>query len=206
MMSIIEKYFPHLSNAQFAALQQLPELYSYWNERINVISRKDIENLGERHILHSLSISRLVHFKKGSQILDIGTGGGFPGIPLAIMFPEVHFHLIDGIGKKIHVVNEIASALKLENLTAQQIRAEELKKKYDFIVSRAVTALEPFYQYSKPRISGISHNSIPNGILYLKGGNVEEELMFPHQHHSIYRLSDWFEEEFFDSKLLIHLF
>ncbi len=204
-MEIILKYFPDLSTEQIGKFEQLGGLYAEWNEKINVISRKDISELYERHVLHSLAIAKLISFKTGSSILDVGTGGGFPGIPLAILFPEVQFFLVDSIGKKIKVVTEISQTIGLTNLTAQQIRAEELNQKFDFIVSRAVTALPKFVDWTRKSISTKQINAMPNGILYLKGGDIEEEIKPFRNKISIQNLSDYFNEPFFETKKLIYL-
>lgn len=204
-MNTIEKYFPELTDTQKAQFGQLPELYRFWNEQINVISRQDLDNLFERHVLHSLGIAKIVSFKSGTEILDVGTGGGFPGIPLAIMFPEAQFHLIDGIGKKIKVVNEIATALGLENVKAEQIRAEQLKSDYEFIVSRAVTQLPVFFNWVKGKISSNSFHNLKNGLLCLKGGDLSEELIAFGRKTKTYHLSDYFEEEFFETKKVIYV-
>lgn len=203
---IIRKYFPDITSAQEEQFDQLPELYALWNSRINVISRKDIENLMKRHILHSLAIAKYILFTKNTRILDVGTGGGFPGIPLAIFFPDCHFHLVDGIAKKILVVKEVSTALKLTNVLAEQKRAEEIPLRYDFIVSRAVSGLQEFYNLTHKKLSTKWTNSKPNGILYLKGGEIEKELDFPHSKHHIYPLSKWYEEAFFETKQLVHLY
>ena len=173
---IILKYFPNLTEKQIAQFSQLFDLYSYWNAQINVISRKDIEELYERHVLHSLGIAKVCTFKAGESVLDVGTGGGFPGIPLAILFPETQFHLVDSIGKKIKVVKEVASALGLENLQADHLRAEQIKSKFNFVISRAVTRLGEFYPWIQGKFKKDAINAIPNGILYLKGGDLEEEI------------------------------
>jgi 16S rRNA (guanine527-N7)-methyltransferase len=185
---LIEKYFPQLTEKQKAQFAQLGELYREWNEKINVVSRQDIENIYEKHILHSLGIAKVVNFKDFSEILDVGTGGGFPGIPLAIMFPHCQFHLIDSIGKKIKVVTEVANALGLENVRAEQIRAEQVDGEYDFIVSRAVTRITPFYGWVKGKVNINCYNKLKNGILYLKGGDLGEELkeLGKRQEHSNY--------------------
>lgn len=204
-MEIITKYFTGLSDRQLDQLGQLGTLYEEWNSKINVISRKDIEQLYERHILHSLAIAKIIQFKPETTVLDVGTGGGFPGIPLAILFPETSFKLIDSIGKKIKVVTEVASALELNNVDAEHIRVEEVKQKYDFVVSRAVTAFPNFVSMVRNKVSGISNNSLPNGILYLKGGDFEEEIRTFGQSATVYNLQDFFSEEFFETKRLIHL-
>ncbi len=171
-MGIISKYFPDLSEQQARQFAMLESLYREWNARINVISRKDIDHLAERHILHSLGIAKFIRFSPGTKILDVGTGGGFPGIPLAIFFPDVHFHLVDSIGKKIKVVKAISDELNLTNVTSEQTRVEIMKTKFDFIISRAVTQLPEFYHWVKHLISKNSENIMPNGILYLKGGDI----------------------------------
>ncbi len=204
-MQIITKYFPKLSEQQKARFEQLEPLYAEWNAQINVISRKDFEGFYERHVLHSLAIARLISFTPGSKVLDVGTGGGFPGIPLAILFPEVQFHLVDSIGKKIKVVNAVIESLGLQNATAQQIRAEELKDKYDFVVSRAVTRLPEFVPWVRNKISDKKINPMPNGILYLKGGDITEETKPFKKIVFVKKLSDYFEEEFFETKKVVHL-
>ena len=175
-MDIVEKYFTGLSERQSEQFQQLEGLYREWNEKINVISRKDIDALNVHHVLHSLAIAKVISFKAGTKVLDVGTGGGFPGIPLAIMFPEVDFFLVDSIGKKIKVVEGIAGALGLKNVMARQLRVETMKEKFDFIVSRAVTAFPAFVALTRKRIRESSFNDLSNGILYLKGGDFEEEI------------------------------
>ncbi|NNK69387.1 MAG: 16S rRNA (guanine(527)-N(7))-methyltransferase RsmG [Flavobacteriaceae bacterium] len=203
-MEIIKKYFPDLTEVQESRFEQLRPLYEYWNSRINVVSRKDIAQLYERHVLHALGIAKVIQFKPGSNILDVGTGGGFPGIPLAILFPECNFHLIDSIQKKIKVVNAISESLELENVTASQLRAQDVQGNYDFIISRAVTAMPRFAGWVQGKISKSGFNDKPNGILYLKGGDLEEELK-EFKHVEIYPLSDYFEEEFFDTKKVVYL-
>lgn len=202
---IILKYFPDLSEKQISQFSQLFDLYSYWNAQINVISRKDIEELYERHVLHSLGIAKVCTFKKGESVLDVGTGGGFPGIPLAILFPDTQFYLVDSIGKKIKVVNEVASALGLENLKAEHLRAEQIKDKFNFVVSRAVTRLGEFYPWIQGKFKKESINAIPNGILYLKGGDLAEEIKESKLKAELYPLSDFFEEDFFETKYVVYV-
>ena len=204
-MQIIKKYFPDLSQYQIKQFEQLQNLYREWNSKINVISRKDIENLYEKHILHSLGIAKIIKFKKGTKILDVGTGGGFPGIPLAIIFPDSKFTLIDSIGKKIKVVNAIADELKLSNVKTMQIRAENINDKFDFIVSRAVTSLPVFYNWVNKKIMKKSFNDIDNGILYLKGGDIDKELKILKKQYSIYELNKYFTEDFFSTKKIIYI-
>jgi len=204
-MEILTKYFPDLTDQQLDQFGRLGSLYEEWNSQINVISRKDIEQLYERHVLHSLAIAKIIRFKPGTTILDVGTGGGFPGIPLAILFPETSFLLIDSIGKKIKVVSEVALALNLVNVTAQQIRVEEVTQKFDFVVSRAVTAFPRFVSMVRTKIANQSNNDLPNGILYLKGGDFEEEIEPFRKQIQIYELQSFFQEEFFETKRLIHM-
>lgn len=203
---LIEKYFPALSQEQMSGFEELIPLYTYWNERINVISRKDIENLEIHHILHSLAIARFISFKPGAQILDVGTGGGFPGIPLAIMFPETQFHLVDSIGKKIKVVNEICQVLQLKNVSSAHSRAEDIKEKYDFVVSRAVTTLPQISSWIKGKFKPLNNHAIPNGMIYLKGGDIEEEIKeLKHFNHQIVPITDYFSETFFETKKVVYL-
>lgn len=204
-MDIILKYFPDLTEKQKGEFAQLLDLYTLWNSQINVISRKDVDALYEKHVLHSLGIAKVYQFAPNSKVLDVGTGGGFPGIPLAIMFPEVQFHLVDSIGKKIKVVNEVAEALGLKNLTAQHERAENVKGKYDFIVSRAVTRMKPFISWIHQKFETRSINTLDNGILYLKGGDLEEELNEAKRPYQEHLLADYFEEEFFETKKVIYV-
>ncbi|TLU98206.1 16S rRNA (guanine(527)-N(7))-methyltransferase RsmG [Dyadobacter luticola] len=204
-MELIKRYFLDLTENQLAKFGEMGELYQFWNARVNVISRQDIDTLYERHILHSLGIAKVQTFKAGTNILDVGTGGGFPGIPLAIMFPEAQFHLVDSIGKKIRVVQEIAVALKLDNVRAEQIRAEKLEDSYEFVVSRAVTRMAPFVGWVKKNISRNSFHDLRNGILYLKGGDLSEELSELNQKSRIYELSDYFDEEFFETKKVVYV-
>lgn len=203
-MELILKYFPNLSQNQIQQFNMLKDLYVDWNSKINVISRKDIEELYVRHVLHSLGIVKVLEFKKGTKIMDVGTGGGFPGIPLAIMYPDVDFYLIDVIAKKIKVVNEVAKALGLKNVVAEQKRAELVKWNFDFIVSRAVTNMSDFVSWVSDRTVKESKHELKNGILYLKGGDLTEELAsFPNAIQ--YNLSDFFNEEFFETKKVVHL-
>lgn len=204
MPAIISKYFKDLSDEQVASFDKLFELYSHWNEQINVVSRKDIELLYERHVLHSLGIAKVITFKPGTRILDVGTGGGFPGIPLAILFPESDFTLVDSIGKKIKVVSEVATALKLKNVIAHHQRAEESKEKFHFVVSRAVTEFPVFYQWVKNKFLKESFNDLPNGILYLKGGDLKEEFGKFYERARFFELKNYFEEEFFETKKVVY--
>lgn len=204
-MDIILKYFPDLTPDQKEKFSKLKPIYEEWNEKINVISRKDMEFFYEKHVLHSLSIVKVMKFQPGTKVLDIGTGGGFPGIPLAIMFPDTHFHLVDSIGKKITVVKDVAKKLKLSNVEAQQTRAEELVRKYDFIISRAVTRFANFYPWVKGKFRREDFNEFPNGILLLKGGNVDEEMEERPVSYVTYHLDDYFKEEFFKTKKLIYV-
>jgi 16S rRNA (guanine527-N7)-methyltransferase len=204
-IAVITKYFPNISVKQQKQFQQLYYLYQDWNEKINVISRKDIDFLYERHVLHSLGIAKVCYFKDNTKILDIGTGGGFPGIPLAILFPNCQFHLVDSIGKKIKVVQEIANELKLENVTTAHQRAEEVSDKFDFIVSRAVTQLPVFLSWVKNKVSSKSKNDLRNGLLYLKGGDLTEELAPVKKMTEIIELSKFFEEPFFETKKVVYV-
>jgi 16S rRNA (guanine527-N7)-methyltransferase len=201
----IASYFPSLTEKQRQQFAQLESLYAEWNEKINVISRKDIDNLYVNHVLHSLGIARVQAFKPGAHVLDVGTGGGFPGIPLAILYPQTRFHLVDSIGKKIAVVNAVAQALGLQNVRAEQARAETLKGQYDFIVSRAVTRLKEFYGWVHPRCATRSVHELHNGILYLKGGDLEEELAELKKPYRVFELSDFFAEEFFETKKVVYV-
>jgi 16S rRNA (guanine527-N7)-methyltransferase len=223
-ISVIAKYFPYITKEQAEQFAQLKSLYEIWNAQINVISRKDIDALYERHVLHSLGIAKVIQFKEGTRVLDVGTGGGFPGIPLAILFPECTFHLVDSIGKKIKVVQEVTKALGLTNIQSEQARVEELKDSYDFIVSRAVTDLSVFYGWIRKKINRNGFNALANGVLYLKGGDLQEELtnlekmmrylntVNPEVNKklnsnkiTLYDLSTYFEEEFFESKKVVHI-
>jgi len=202
---LILKYFPDLTKEQQSQFDSLYDLYKEWNEKINVISRKDIDNLYTNHILHSLGIAKVMSFKPGASVLDVGTGGGFPGIPLAILFPETNFHLVDSIGKKITVVNEVAKGAGIKNVRGEWIRAEQTKGKYDFIVSRAVTRIKEFYGWVHQKVKEKSIHDLDNGILYLKGGDLDEELSELKRMHSLYNLSDYFTEEFFETKKVVYV-
>ena len=193
---IILKYFPDLTEQQISQFEKLYDLYVFWNAQINVVSRKDIDLLYERHVLHSLGIAKVMQFKPHTKILDVGTGGGFPGIPLAIMFPESNFHLVDSIGKKIKVVNEVSKGIGLTNLFAEHERAEKVNDKFHFIVSRAVTEFPVFYNWISRKILKDSFNDLPNGILYLKGGDLKEEFGMYYEKAKFYDLKDYFDEEF----------
>lgn len=205
MTDQIKKYFPELTPNQIDQFERMGPLYKEWNARINVVSRKDIDELYIRHVLHSLAIARVVQFRPGSRILDVGTGGGFPGIPLAVMFPDVSFHLVDSIGKKIRVVNNVAESLGLRNVEATKARAEEVDAKYDFVVSRAVTRLKPFYGWVKGKFNKESNHELKNGILYLKGGDLQDELKESKLRYKLYDLPQYFSEEFFETKKLVYV-
>lgn len=204
-MELIRKYFPKLSDNQYRQLEMLDGLYREWNAKINVISRKDIDHLYEHHVLHSLAIARAINFRPGTRILDFGTGGGFPGIPLAIVFPECHFRLIDGTGKKIRVAQTVAEAIGLSNCEAVHLRGEEEKGKYDFVVSRAVMPLPDLMKIVRKNIATEQHNSLPNGIICLKGGNVEGEMAPFRKVAEIDDLSKWFCEEWFKEKHVVYV-
>jgi 16S rRNA (guanine527-N7)-methyltransferase len=202
---LISSYFPGLSETQLEQFDSLGELYADWNSKINVISRKDMEHFYVHHVLHSLGIAKVMEFQPETRVLDIGTGGGFPGIPLAILFPETHFHLVDSIGKKISVVKDVVKQLKLTNVEAQQARAEELVRKYDFVISRAVTRMANFYPWVKDKIRKEDFNEFQNGILYLKGGDVDEEMDELDKSYVVYHLDDYFKEDYFETKKVIYL-
>ena len=202
-MDIILKYFPELSSDKIEKFKQLEGLYIYWNQRINVVSRKNINELYINHVLHSLAIAKIINFKNETKILDVGTGGGFPGIPLAILFPDCNFTLVDSITKKIHVVDSIVDSLKLDNICTSISRVESLNTKHDFIVSRAVTNMSKFLNLTKGRIIKGGDNSLNNGIIYLKGGNLSEELK--NIKNQMYNISDYFEEDFFETKKIVYV-
>ena len=204
-MELILQYFPNLTSSQVDSFAALFRLYNEWNERINVISRKDMENFYERHVLHSLGIAKVLSFQQGTKVMDIGTGGGFPGIPLAILFPETNFLLIDSIGKKIKVVNEVVQAIDLKNVRAIQSRAEDVNEQFDFVVCRAVIALPAFLVWSMKNIRKGNSNQLENGILYLKGGELQNELAPIKQPVRIFDLSQYFEEEFFKTKKVVYI-
>jgi 16S rRNA (guanine527-N7)-methyltransferase len=202
---IISKYFPELSELQQSQFDQLYDLYVFWNNQINVISRKDIDLLYERHILHSLAIAKIYSFLPKNQVLDVGTGGGFPGIPLAILFPETTFTLVDAIGKKIKVVNHITEGIGLKNLTALHCRADQINQKFDFIVSRAVTSLKEFYPWIKDKFNKKSYGTLKNGVLYLKGGDLDQEIAESGLRDvKLFPIKNYFEEEFFETKFVVY--
>lgn len=203
-MDLIIKYFPHLTELQKKRFSLLQELYGDWNLKINVVSRKDIDELYLRHVLHSLGIAKIIQFQQGASVLDVGTGGGFPGIPLAILFPETNFHLVDSIGKKIKVVDEVVAGLGLENVKSTNDRVENIKGTYDFIISRAVAAMPTFVYWVEGKIAKKNLHERKNGILYLKGGDLTEELRgFPKA--EIYPITDYFEEVFFETKKVVYI-
>lgn len=203
-MEIILKYFPDLTEAQKQQFASLYDLYTDWNAKINVISRKDIENLYEHHVLHSLGIAKVIRFT-GTRIMDLGTGGGFPGIPLAILFPEVKFHLVDSIGKKVRVATEVANSIGLKNVTFRHARAEEEKQLFDFVVSRAVMPLADLLKIIRKNIASEQHNAMPNGLICLKGGELANEAMPFKNKTMMYDLKDYFEEEFFETKKVVYV-
>lgn len=204
VMELILKYFPDLTEDQINKFTKLEALYKDWNLKINVVSRKDIDELYLRHVLHSLAIAKLIQFEDGSKIMDVGTGGGFPGIPLAILFPECSFHLVDSIAKKLKVVNEVVEGLGLENVKTTHSRVEEIKDTYDFIVSRAVAAMPTFVHWIKGKVAKDQKNTLKNGVIYLKGGDLDEELK-DYQTATVYDISDYYTEAFYDTKKLVHL-
>ncbi|MFK7785206.1 MAG: 16S rRNA (guanine(527)-N(7))-methyltransferase RsmG [Crocinitomicaceae bacterium] len=204
-IDLVFKYFPNLSDEQKEQFERLEALYTEWNAQINVISRKDTDNFYERHVLHSLAIAKVIEFKAGSKILDVGTGGGFPGIPLAILFPKSNFLLVDSIGKKIKVVKEVAEALELNNVRAEHERAENIKEQFDFIVSRAVTAMPKFLLWTKGKFLKENKNSFKNGILYLKGGDLSEEMATVKKAVQYFDLPDFYSEDFFETKKVVYV-
>ena len=205
MTNIIQKYFPYLTELQVEQFTQLEALYNDWNAKINVISRKDIQNLYEHHVLHSLGIAKVAGFKDGTTIMDLGTGGGFPGIPLAILFPNVQFHLVDSIGKKVKVAQEVAQAIGLKNVKFSHARAEEIKEKYDFVVTRAVMPMADLMKVARKNIKHEQHNAVPNGIIALKGGELNSEIASMKNISTVWELSDFFEEEYFKTKKVVHV-
>ena len=204
-MDIIQKYFPHLTELQVEQFAQLEALYNGWNAKINVISRKDIQNLYEHHVLHSLGIAKVVNFKDGTTVMDLGTGGGFPGIPLAILFPNVQFHLVDSIGKKVKVANEVANAIGLKNVKFSHARAEDIKEQYDFVVTRAVMPMVDLMKVARKNIKKEQHNAVPNGIIALKGGELAGEIASMRNICTVWELSDFFKEEYFTTKKVVHV-
>ena len=204
-MDLILKYFPQINDKQKEQFAALYELYNDWNAKINVISRKDIGNLYEHHVLHSLGIAKVINFRPETQIMDLGTGGGFPGIPLAILFPECHFHLVDSIGKKIIVATEVSSAIGLKNITLRHCRAEEEKAMFDFVVSRAVMPLTDLLKIIRKNIAKEERNAYPNGLFCLKGGELQNETMPVKNHTQIYNLNEYFNEEFFETKKVVYV-
>lgn len=203
-VKLIQSYFPKLTETQFEQFQAISEVYKDWNQKINVVSRKDIDEIYTRHVLHSLGIAKVQEFKPGSKVLDVGTGGGFPGIPLAILFPETHFTMVDSIGKKIKVVNEVVEALGLKNVTTINDRVEQVNDQFDFIVSRAVAVMPSFVRWVKGKIAKESIHELKNGILYLKGGDLSEELK-PYKTVKVHELSQFFDDPFFDTKKVVYL-
>ena len=204
-MEIIQKYFPNMTELQVEQFAQLEALYNDWNAKINVISRKDIQNLYEHHVLHSLGIAKVVNFKDGTTVMDLGTGGGFPGIPLAILFPNTQFHLVDSIGKKVKVANEVAAAIGLKNVKFSHARAEEIKEQYDFVVTRAVMSMVDLIRVARKNIKREQHNAVPNGIIALKGGELTGEIASMRNISTVWELSNFFEEEYFKTKKVVHV-
>ncbi|MBO4452113.1 MAG: 16S rRNA (guanine(527)-N(7))-methyltransferase RsmG [Bacteroidaceae bacterium] len=204
-MNILTKYFPTLTPEQTTQFAQLYDLYADWNAKINVISRKDIENLYEHHVLHSLGIAKVITFRPGTRVMDLGCGGGFPGIPLAILFPDVHFHLVDSIGKKVRVAQEVATVIGLKNVEFSHARGEDIKTKYDFVVTRAVMSLAELIKCVRKNIDSTQHNSLPNGIIALKGGELEGEMAPMRKICTTWDLSQYFKEPFFETKKVVHV-
>lgn len=203
-MELIQKYFPNLTDDQIEKFKKLESLYQDWNLKINVVSRKDIDELYLRHVLHSLAIAKVMPFNSGAKIMDVGTGGGFPGVPLAILYPDCSFHLVDSIAKKLKVVNEVVEGLGLTNVKTTHTRVEEINETYDFIVSRAVAAMPTFVHWVKGKIAKKQNHELKNGILYLKGGDLSEELQ-DYKSATIYNITDFYSEDFFDTKKVVHL-
>lgn len=204
-MDIITSYFPELTKIQREQIQELDKLYRHWNAQINVISRKDIDNLMVHHVLHSMSIARVIHFIRGTRIMDIGTGGGFPGIPLAIMFPQCHFTLVDSVGKKVLVTQEIANAINLSNVTVLKLRGEEIAEKFDFVVSRAVAPIPQLLSWVEKNIKPGGANTLPNGLICLKGGNINDEIKPYRKFLEKWNVRNFFEEEYFDGKYVVFI-
>ena len=204
-MTIIQKYFTNLTGLQVEQFAQLEALYNDWNAKINVISRKDIQNLYEHHVLHSLGIAKVVNFRDETTVMDLGTGGGFPGIPLAILFPHVQFHLVDSVGKKVKVANEVATAIGLKNVKFSHARAEEIKEQYDFVVTRAVRPMVDLVKVARKNIKKEQHNAVPNGIIALKGGELNGEIASMKNIATVWELSDFFDEEYFKTKKVVHV-
>lgn len=204
-MTIIQKYFTNLTGLQVEQFAQLEALYNDWNAKINVISRKDIQNLYEHHVLHSLGIAKVVNFRDETTVMDLGTGGGFPGIPLAILFPHVQFHLVDSVGKKVKVANEVATAIGLKNVKFSHARAEEIKEQYDFVVTRAVMPMVDLLKVARKNIKKEQHNAVPNGIIALKGGELNGEIASMKNIATVWELSDFFDEEYFKTKKVVHV-
>ena len=204
-MRIIQKYFTNLTGLQVEQFAQLEALYNDWNAKINVISRKDIQNLYEHHVLHSLGIAKVVNFRDETTVMDLGTGGGFPGIPLAILFPHVQFHLVDSVGKKVKVANEVATAIGLKNVKFSHARAEEIKEQYDFVVTRAVMPMVDLVKVARKNIKKEQHNAVPNGIIALKGGELNGEIASMKNIATVWELSDFFDEEYFKTKKVVHV-
>ena len=204
-MDIIKRYFPDITDRQAEQFAMLEGLYNDWNAKINVISRKDIQNLYEHHVLHSLGIAKVVRFRPDTRIMDLGTGGGFPGIPLAIMFPEVEFHLVDSVGKKVKVASEVAAAIGLENVRFSHARAEDVKDKYDFVVTRAVMPMADLAKVARKNVAKEQRNAVPNGIIALKGGELNGEIASMRNISTVWELSDFFDEEFFQTKKVVHV-
>lgn len=204
-MNLINKYFPELTETQVGQIAQLESLYVEWNQKVNVISRKDIQNLYEHHVLHSLGIAKVIRFISGSKVMDLGTGGGFPGVPLAILMPDVEFHLVDSVGKKVRVAESVAKAIGLNNVICSHSRAEEIKEEYDFIVSRAVMSLVDLMKCGKKNISKTQRNSMPNGFVVLKGGDLHAEIASINNLCTEWELSDWFTEDYFKEKKVVHV-